>query len=80
MAVEAAEDSALSSTEAEYMAAMEAGKEILWMKDFISELCIRQDEYRLYCDSQVPSTLLRTQRTIPGRSISSVGITGSWSE
>ena len=43
---------ALSTTEAEYMAAVEAGKEVLWMKDFISELGIRQDEYRLYCDSQ----------------------------
>ena len=43
---------ALSTMEAEYMAAVEAGKEILWMKDFIGELYIRQDEYRLYCDSQ----------------------------
>ena len=34
------------------MAAVEAGKEILWMKDFIGELSIQQDEYRLYCDSQ----------------------------
>ena len=42
----------LSTTEAEYMAAVEAGKEILWMKDFIGELSIRQDEYRLYFDSQ----------------------------
>ena len=39
---------ALSTTEAEYMAAVEAGKEILWMKDFIGELGIWQDEYRLY--------------------------------
>ena len=43
---------ALSTTEAEYMAVVEAGKEILWMKDFIGELGIRQDEYRLFCDSQ----------------------------
>ena len=43
---------ALSTTEAEYMAAVEAGKEVLWMKDFIGELGIRQEEYRLYCDSQ----------------------------
>ena len=34
------------------MAAVEAGKEVLWMKDFIGELDIRQEEYRLYCDSQ----------------------------
>ena len=37
---------ALSTTEAEYMAAVEAGKEVLGMKDFISELGIRQEEYR----------------------------------
>ena len=34
------------------MAVVEDGNEILWMKDFIGELGIRQDEYRLYCDSQ----------------------------
>ena len=34
------------------MADVEAGKEILWMKDFIGELGIQQDEYRLYCNSQ----------------------------
>ena len=43
---------ALSTMEAEYMATVEAGKEVLWMKDFIGELGIRQKEYRLYCDSQ----------------------------
>ena len=43
---------ALSTMEAEYLAAVEAGKEVLWMKDFIGELGIRQEEYRLYCDSQ----------------------------
>ena len=43
---------ALSTMEAEYMAVVEAGKEVLWMKDFIGELGIRQGEYRLYCDSQ----------------------------
>ena len=36
---------ALSTTEAEYMAPVDVGKEILWMKDFIGELGIRQDEY-----------------------------------
>ena len=43
---------ALSTTEAEYMAAVEAGKEVLWMKDLIGEFGIRQEEYRLYCDSK----------------------------
>ena len=42
---------ALSTTEVEYMVAVEADKEILWMKDFIGELGIRKDEYWLYCDS-----------------------------
>ena len=36
----------LSTTEAEYMAATEVGKEI------IGELGIRQAEFRLYCDNQ----------------------------
>ena len=43
---------ALSTTEAKYMVAMEAGNEIMWMKDFIGELDTRQEEYRLYCDNQ----------------------------
>ena len=43
---------ALSTTEAEYMAAVEASTEVLWMRDFIGELSIRKEEYRLYCDSQ----------------------------
>ena len=52
MAVKAAEDGCTVNHRAEYMAVVEAGKEVLWMKDFIGELGIRQDEYRLYCDSQ----------------------------
>ena len=43
---------ALSTTEAEYMAVVEAGKEVIWMKDFIGELGIRHEEFRLHCDSQ----------------------------
>ena len=42
----------LSTMEAEYMAVVEAGKEVIWMKDFIGELEIRQEEFRLHCDSQ----------------------------
>ena len=30
----------------------EAGKEVIWMKDFIGKLGIRWDEFRLYCNSQ----------------------------
>ena len=43
---------ALPTTEAEYMAATKAGKEIIWMKKFIGELGIRQDELQLHCDNQ----------------------------
>ena len=52
MAVEAAEDGCTVNHGSGYMAVVEAGKEVLWMKDFIGELGIRQEEYRLYCDSQ----------------------------
>ena len=38
--------------EAEYMAAVEADKEVIWMKDFIGELGVRQEEFRLYYNSQ----------------------------
>ena len=38
--------------EADYMAPIEANKEVLWMKGFIGELGIQQEEFRLYCDSQ----------------------------
>ena len=82
MAVEVAEDGCVVNYEAEYMAVVEAVKEILWMKDFIGELGIRQDEYRLYCDSQSAIHLAKNAAwpTTPGRSISSGGIIGSGSE
>ena len=43
---------ALSTTEVEFIAAIEAGKEMLWVKQFLQELGIRQNEYRKHCDSQ----------------------------
>ena len=43
---------ALSTTEAEYIAATEACKEMLWMKNFIQELGIEQEKYILLCDNQ----------------------------
>ena len=43
---------ALSTTEAEFIAATEACKELLWMKKFIQELGISQERYVLFCDSQ----------------------------
>ena len=43
---------ALSTTEAEYIAAAEACKELLWMKRFMQELGFKQQHYVIYCDNQ----------------------------
>ena len=43
---------ALSTTEAEYIAATEASKELLWIKKFLQELGLTQERYILHCDSQ----------------------------
>ena len=43
---------ALSTTEAEYIAATETGKEMIWLKRFLQELGLHQKEYAVYCDSQ----------------------------
>ena len=43
---------ALSTTEAEYIAAAEAGKEMLWLKRFLIELGIKQEDYKIHCDNQ----------------------------
>ena len=42
----------LSSTEAEYVAIAEAGKEMIWMADYLEELGKKQSEKILYSDSQ----------------------------
>ena len=42
---------ALSTTEAEYVAAIEASKEIIWLQRFMEELCKKQENSRLYSDS-----------------------------
>ena len=42
---------ALSTTEAEYIAATEAGKEMIWLKRFLQELGLNQMEYIVYCDN-----------------------------
>ena len=41
---------ALSTTESEYVAAVEAGQELVWMRDFLEELGLEQDNYLLHCD------------------------------
>lgn len=43
---------ALSTAEAEFIAATEACKEMLWMKQFLSELGFKQTKYVLFCDNQ----------------------------
>ena len=43
---------ALSTTEAEYIAAAEACKVLLWMKRFMQELGFKQQHYVVYCDNQ----------------------------
>ena len=43
---------ALSTTEAEFIAATEASKELLCLKKFVNELGFKQDKYVLFCDNQ----------------------------
>ena len=43
---------ALSTTEAEFIAATEACKELLWLKKFLRELGCSQERYKLLYDSQ----------------------------
>jgi hypothetical protein len=43
---------ALSTTEVEYVAATEASKEMIWLQRFMEELGKKQNNNRLYCDSE----------------------------
>jgi len=43
---------AISTTKVEYIAVIELGKEMLWMKQFLQELGFKQKEYVVLCDSQ----------------------------
>jgi len=43
---------AISTTEAEYISAIEDSKEFLWTKKFLKELSITQEKYSLHYDSQ----------------------------
>jgi hypothetical protein len=52
---------AMSTTEAEYMAAAEAVKEALWFTGLVKELGIQQGEVSLHCDSQSAIHLARTK-------------------
>ena len=42
----------LSTTEAKYIAATEAGKKMLWMKQLLQELHLKHRDYIVHCDSQ----------------------------
>jgi hypothetical protein len=42
----------LSTIEVEYVAATEATKEMIWLQRFMEELGKKQENNRLYCDSQ----------------------------
>ena len=42
----------LSTIDAECIATIEAGKEMLWMKLFLQELDLKQRDYIVHCDSQ----------------------------
>ncbi|GKC63544.1 retrovirus-related pol polyprotein from transposon TNT 1-94 [Tanacetum coccineum] len=43
---------ALSTTEAKYMAISKAAKELIWLKNFLLELGMQQEDCVLYCDNQ----------------------------
>jgi hypothetical protein len=43
---------ALSTTEAEFIAIVEASKELLWLRKFAMELGVKQEKYVLFCDNQ----------------------------
>ena len=60
---------ALSTIEAEYIAAIEASKEMIWLQRFMGELGKKHDMGMLYSDSQVSFILQRTQHSILGRNI-----------
>jgi hypothetical protein len=43
---------AISTTEVEYVVAIEASKEMIWLQRFMEELGKKQENNKLYCDSQ----------------------------
>ena len=50
---------ALSTIEAKYMVTIEASREIIWMRDFINELGIREEYFLLHCDNQTTMHLAK---------------------
>ena len=52
---------ALSTAEAEYMAAAEAVKEAIWLRSLVDNLGLKQDITVVYCDSQSAIHLSKNQ-------------------
>ncbi|KAK3011604.1 hypothetical protein RJ639_011011 [Escallonia herrerae] len=52
---------ALSSTEAEYIAATEAVKEAIWLKGLVGDLGLKHESSTVYCDSQSAIHLTKNQ-------------------
>ena len=50
---------AFSSTEAEYIAILEATKEMIWLQNFLNELGKEQDNSSLFSDSQSAISLAK---------------------
>jgi hypothetical protein len=50
---------ALSTIEAEHVAAIEASKEMIWLQRFMEELRKKKDNTRLYCDSESATHLAK---------------------
>ena len=49
----------LSSTEVEYVAIAEAGKEMIWLADYLEEFIKKQSEKILYSDNQSAIQLVK---------------------
>ena len=60
--VELQDTIALSTTEAEYMAAVEASNEILWLRGLVETFGIMQDSVRVHCDSQSAIHLVKDHK------------------
>ncbi|KAK9209735.1 hypothetical protein WN944_002103 [Citrus x changshan-huyou] len=52
---------ALSTTEAEYMAATEAVKEVIWLKGLLGDLGVIQENIAVFCDNQSAIFLAKNQ-------------------
>ena len=58
---------ALSTTEAEFMAITEAFKEAKWLKGLVSELCPKLSSVKVHCDSQSAIHLAKNQNSFHRR-------------